>query len=57
MCDIPSTPASEVVVHSVQPEPLPATGYSGELGLGLLILGLALIAVGIVITIKKGFRR
>lgn len=56
MCDIPSTPASEVVVH-VQTEPLPATGYSGELGLGLLILGLALITVGVVITIKKGFRR
>ena len=57
MCDLPGTPASEVIVVQDVPTPLPGTGLNGGDALLLGFFGaLALVVGAAMLAVKRGAR-
>ena len=53
MCDLPTTPAGQVEVHTVQAEPLATTGGGRAEGLAYIGLAVALLIAGAVLTARE----
>lgn len=57
MCDIPSTPSSEVVTVQTVDAPLPPTGVDPGAMVGFSLLGAALIGSSIIMFARERRRR